>query len=102
MSLPATRIGDADIVHCDTPYRAQGSDNVFVNGIPWSLMSHLNTAHLLPCGVGCCIHRAPIAIGSDIVFVNGLGAGRIGDNVAGCTMVAEGSDNVFAGPNHGN
>ena len=102
MSLPATRIGDADIVHCSTPFRAQGSPDVFVNGIPWSLMSHLNTTHLLPCGVGCCPHRAPIAVGSDLVFVNGLGAGRISDNIAGCTAVAEGSDNVFAGPDHGN
>lgn len=101
MALPATRIGDADIVHCSTPHRAEGSENVFVNGIPWSLMSHLNTAHLKPCGVGCCVHRAPIAVGSDVVFVNGLGAGRISDNILGCTAVAEGSPDVYAGPNYG-
>ena len=32
----ATRIGDADVPHCSGMVRAQGSDNVFVNYIPWS------------------------------------------------------------------
>ena len=32
--MPAvTRIGDADVTHCSTPFRLQGSDNVFVNNI---------------------------------------------------------------------
>ena len=94
---PATRIGDRDLPHCSLPTRAQGSDDVFVNGIPWSLFSHLNDAHLKPGGEDCVTHRAPIATGSDTVFINGLGAGRIADEVAGCTAVAEGSDDVFAG-----
>ena len=93
----ATRIGDADIPHCSGMVRAEGSKDVFVNGIPWSLQSHVNTPHLLP-GDPCPTHAAPIAIGSPTVIVNGLGAGRIGDAIAGCTAVAEGSDNVFAGP----
>lgn len=93
----ATRIGDADIPHCSGMVRAEGSKDVFVNGIPWSLQSHVNTPHLLP-GDPCPTHAAPIAIGSPTVIVNGLGAGRIGDVIAGCTAVAEGSDNVFAGP----
>lgn len=97
MSRPATRIGDADVVHCSQPHRAEGSDNVFVNGIPWSLMSHLNDSHKKPGGKDCVTHTAPIATGSFKVFVNGKGAGRIGDSVAGCTQVAEGSDDVFAG-----
>ena len=98
MALPATRIGDADVVHCSQPHRAEGSDDVFVNGIPWSLMSHNNDAHLKPGGDTCVIHTAPITTGSDEVFVNGLGSGRITDDVLGCTSVAEGSDDVFAGP----
>ena len=97
MAVPATRIGDADLVHCSVPHRAEGSDNVFVNGIPWSLMGHHNDAHLKPAGPDCVIHTAPIARGSYLVFVNGVGSGRITDDVAGCTAVAEGSDNVFAG-----
>ena len=98
MALPATRIGDADVVHCSTPHRAEGSPDVFVNGIPWSRMTDLNDAHLKPGGDDCVTHRAPIAQGSDIVFINGLGAGRITDAIAGCTQVAEGSENVYAGP----
>ena len=98
MALPATRIGDADIPHCSGMVRAEGSPDVFVNGIPWSLMTHVNTPHLKPCGDECCIHSAPIARGSWLVFVNGLGSGRISDSIMGCTNVAEGSPNVSAGP----
>jgi uncharacterized Zn-binding protein involved in type VI secretion len=93
----ATRIGDADIVHCSVPFRFEGSPDVFVNGIPWSRQGDLNDPHLLP-GSPCPIHQAPITIGSTTVFVNGRGAGRIGDAITACTSVAEGSPNVFAGP----
>lgn len=92
----ATRIGDADIPHCSSMVRAEGSPNVFVNSIPWSRQTDLNTVHLLPAGV-CPPHTAPITKGSSTVFVNSLGAGRIGDAITGCTAVAEGSPNVFAG-----
>jgi len=98
MAKPACRIGDKDVVHCSQPTRAEGSNDVFVNGIPWSLLGHLNDSHLKPAGKKCKPHRAPIAVGSDLVFVNGVGAGRIGDAVAGCTEVATGSNDVYAGP----
>ena len=98
MSLPATRIGDADLVHCSTPHRAEGSPDVFVNGIPWSRQGDLNDSHLKPGGDTCVTHQAPIAEGSPTVFINGVGAGRVTDDVAGCTAVAEGSPNVFCGP----
>ena len=94
---PATRIGDADTAHCSPPKRAQGSPNVFVNGIPWSRQGDHNTSHLKPCGPVCCNHTAPIAVGSGTVFINGKGAGRIGDAISGCTKVAAGSPNVNAG-----
>ena len=93
----ATRIGDADVPHCSGMVRAEGSPNVFVNGIPWSRQGDVNTTHLLP-PVPCPAHAAPIAIGSTTVIVNGKGAGRIGDSISGCTQVAAGSPNVFAGP----
>lgn len=92
---PATRIGDADIPHCTGMVRAEGSPNVFLNQIPWSRQTDLNTPHLL-AGLICPIHAAPIVLGSPTVFVNGLGAGRVGD--ATCTAVAAGSPNVFCGP----
>ena len=95
--MPAvTRIGDADVSDCSGMTRAQGSGNVFCNGIPVSRQGDNNTGHLLP-GVPCPSHAAPIASGSSTVFVNGKGCGRIGDAISGCTSVAEGSSDVFAG-----
>jgi len=96
--VPAvTRIGDADVAHCSGMTRAAGSPNVFANNIPISRQSDVNTTHLLP-GAPCPAHAAPIAVGSPTVFVNNLGCGRIGDAISGCTSVAAGSPNVFAGP----
>ena len=92
----ATRIGDADVAHCSGMTRAVGSPNVYVNGIAWSRQGDNNTPHLLP-GVPCPSHAAPIATGSSKVFINGKGAGRVGDSISGCTSVASGSSNVFAG-----
>ena len=96
--MPAvTRVGDADVAHCSGMTRAEGSPNVFANSIPVSRQSDNNTSHLLP-GVPCPSHAAPIAVGSPTVFTNNLGTGRIGDAISGCTSVAAGSPNVFAGP----
>jgi len=95
--VPAvTRIGDADVAHCSGMTRAVGSSNVFVNSIGVSRQGDNNTTHLLP-GVPCPAHSASIALGSSTVFVNGKGCGRIGDAISGCTSVAAGSSNVFAG-----
>ena len=93
----ATRIGDADVPHCSAMDRAVGSPDVFVNSIAWSRQSDVNTPHLLPPPV-CPTHAAPITTGSTTVFVNSLGAGRIGDGITSCTSVAAGSPDVFAGP----
>lgn len=95
--MPAvTRIGDADVTHCSGMVRAQGSGNVFCNGIPVSRQGDNNTTHLLP-GSPCPSHAASITSGSSTVFVNGRGCGRVGDEISGCTSVAAGSPNVFAG-----
>jgi len=95
--MPAvTRIGDADTPHCSGMVRAQGSPNVFINNIPVSRQGDNNTGHLLP-GSPCPSHSAPIAVGSTTVFANTKGVGRIGDGISGCTSVAAGSPNVFAG-----
>jgi uncharacterized Zn-binding protein involved in type VI secretion len=95
--MPAvTRIGDADVAHCSGMTRAVGSGNVFANGIGISRQGDVNTVHLLP-GAPCPAHSASIASGSGTVFVNGKGCGRVGDGISGCTSVAAGSGNVFAG-----
>ena len=88
---------DADVVHCSQPRRDQLSPNVFVNGTGISRQGDHNTSHLIPPAI-CGTHTAPIAVGSTTVFVNDKGAGRIGDGISGCTSVAAGSPNVFAGP----
>ena len=94
----ATRIGDADVSHCSGMTRAAGSPDVFVNGIAWSRQGDVNTTHLLPPNIPPCpSHAAGIASGSSTVKVNTKGAGRIGDGISGCTSVAAGSSNVFAG-----
>ena len=97
--MPAvTRIGDADVTHCSGMTRAQGSSNVFVNGIGVSREGDNNTTHLLPPNIQPCpAHAAGIASGSSTVKVNGKGCGRVGDSISGCTSVAAGSSNVFAG-----
>jgi uncharacterized Zn-binding protein involved in type VI secretion len=93
--MPAvTRIGDADVVHCSGMVRAEGSRNVFVNGIGVSRVGDNNTGHVLP-GSPCPGHAAPISSGSSSVFINGSQCGRVGDPT--CTSVAVGSSNVFAG-----
>ena len=92
----ATRVGDADLVHCSGMTRAVGSHDVFVNGRPWSRRGDVNTPHLKP-GDPCPTHSAPIAVGSVMTIVNGKGGGRVGDAISGCTAVAQGSHDVFAG-----
>ena len=96
--MPAvTRIGDADVAHCSAMTRAQGSTDVFVNGIGVSRQGDVNTSHLTPIDAPCPPHTAAITTGSSTVFVNGKGCGRVGDSISACTSVAAGSSNVFAG-----
>ena len=97
--MPAVCRGDsvdADVPHCSGMNRDQRSDNVKVNGTGISRQGDNNTPHLLP-PAPCPTHAAPIATGSSTVFINGKGCGRIGDAISGCTSVATGSSNVFAG-----
>ena len=98
--MPAvTRAGDADVTHCTGMVREGKSSDVFANGIGVSRQGDNNTAHLLPPDIPPCPgHSAPITTGSSTVFVNNKGCGRVGDGISGCTSVAAGSSNVFAGP----
>ena len=96
--MPAVcRKGHFDIPHCSGMVRFGSSENVRVNGIGVSRQYDVNTPHLVPVGLFCVIHAAPITMGSTTVKVNGRGCGRIFDSIAGCTFVAQGSPNVFAG-----
>ena len=98
--MPAvTRFGDADVTHCTGMTRLDKSSDVFVNNIGVSRQGDDNTTHLRPPNLPPCPgHSAPITTGSTSVFVNNKGCGRIGDSITGCTSVAAGSSNTFAGP----
>lgn len=95
--MPAvTREGDADVAHCSKMKRDEHSSDVLVNNKGVSRQGDKNTSHLKP-GSPCPSHTAPITTGSGSVFVNNKGCGRVGDALTGCTSVAEGSPDVFAG-----
>ena len=89
---------DADVPHCSGMNRSALSPDVLVNGTGISREGDNNTPHLLPPDIPCPTHAAPIATGSTTVFINTKGCGRLGDAISGCTSVAAGSNNVFAGP----
>ena len=96
--MPAVCRGDLkdeDTIHCEIPRRLERSPDVFVNSIGISRQGDNNNSHAGPL---CLPHQAPITTGSTTVFINGKGCGRVGDAVTGCTFVATGSANVFAGP----
>lgn len=95
MSVPATFIGARDLVHCSGPIRAKGATSVFVEGKPWSCISHNNITHLRPGPKECIPHTAPMGQGSSNVFIEGLPAGRIGSKIINCTKVAQGSTSVI-------
>ena len=97
MGRPASRLGDSDVPHCSPMLRATGSFNVFINGRPAVRQLDINTPHLKPGGNSCVPHVAPVAVGSLTVRINGRGAARLGDSIAGCTLVGMGSFNVFIG-----
>ena len=71
MGRAVTFFGAADVPHCSGMTRFGASTDVKVGGIGVSRAGDLNTPHVLPCGVGCCGHVAPIATGSTTVFANG-------------------------------
>ena len=93
-----TRYQDADVTHCTGMTRAGKSPDVFVNNKGVSREGDHNTSHLLPPNIPPCPgHTAPIATGSSTVFINGKGCGRVYDTISGCTSVAAGSSDTFAG-----
>jgi len=93
---PVARLGDQGVPHCSGFSIAQGSPTVFVDLRPAARLGDLSTPHLRP-GHPCPPHIAPISSGSATVFVNGRPLARVGDRLAGCTAVATGSFDVFAG-----
>jgi len=96
--MPAVaRRGDRGVPHCSGYTIANGSNNVNVNGRPVARVGDSSTGHLQPRGRKCRVHTASISRGSSSVNVNGRAIARVGDSLSGCTAVAQGSPDVFAG-----
>ncbi len=93
---PVARLGDQGVPHCSGFTIATGSPTVFVDLKPAASIGDTSTPHLRP-GKPCKPHAASISSGSSTVFVNGRSLARVGDSLAGCTAVATGSSDVFAG-----
>ena len=93
----AARKGDIGSAHkkCYPPSPAiEGSDDVFINGLPAVRVGDAYAMH--GCN-GCKPHQRKAAQGSSTVNINGQPAVRIGDGID-CGGVAQtGSSNVFIG-----
>jgi len=93
MTKPAVRKGDKCTGHGDAKPRPcdQGSPDTFING---------KAAHRQ--GDHWAVHKnhdSHLAKGSDCVFVNGKGQGRVGDPILCGSRCQQGSPNVFVGDN---
>lgn len=71
-----------------------GSSTVFVNGIPVVKLTDPVAPH--PFG-GCGPDTSVLTVGSSLVFANGKGIGRIGDQYTGDNTIISGSQTVFSG-----
>lgn len=91
-----TRLGDKCSGHSGWPARVSdsASPDVFVNNIA----VHRKDDHwVVHCDPSPSCHDSTLSSGSSKVFINNKDCGRIGDPVACGSIVAQGSDNVFAG-----
>jgi uncharacterized Zn-binding protein involved in type VI secretion len=91
------RQGDRGVPHCSPYTISNGSPDVNVNGKPAAFKGSKSSAHLIPFKRKCRPHTATVSKGSSSVFVNGKPIARVGDSLAGCTSIAQGSSDVFAG-----
>lgn len=93
---PVARKGDAGIPHCSGYVLATASTDVYVNDRGAVRVDDLSTPHLRP-GAPCVIHVSSVCMGSSSVFVNDRPLARVGDALAACTRIAQGSPDVVAG-----
>lgn len=98
--MPAVaRIGDSfSTGHgCDgVSTIADGSANVFANGIGVSRLGDNSVTHLVDVGAACDPHVVPISSASATVFINGIACARVGDSIDAGAIIS-GSPTVFAG-----
>lgn len=75
---------------------AEGSEDVFANGIPVSRLGDMSVSHTIPSGDDCVPHVVPISGASASVYINGIACARVTDSIDAGAIVA-GSPDVFAG-----
>jgi len=92
----AARQGDRNVPHCSGHNMAQGSPDVFINGLPACREGDPTTRHLNP-GRRCFPHTPVVKKGSSSVYINGRPAARVGDPITSCTSISQGSPDVFIG-----
>jgi uncharacterized Zn-binding protein involved in type VI secretion len=104
MMPAAARSSGADQVYslsgsghnCDSPlYTTTGVptvSNVLINGIPPVVLGDLVGVHPFH---GCGPDTSVLTTGSSKVFINGKGAGRLGDYYTSDNIITTGSPNVF-------
>jgi len=100
-TLKVSRKGDTlttgHICSTTTTLAKPGQDTVFANNIRIARKGDSTVPHPFPPAPVCANHTAVVNAGSETVKVNSKGCGRVGDGISGCTSVAAGSSNVFAG-----
>ena len=111
----AARGSRADSVNtnhgCDKSTRTEGcSTDTFINGIGavrlWDNTAEHKVATKIKSEEGkgeeeegekCVPHTVQLTVASTKVFINGRGAGRVGDKYGGSEEIVTGSSNVFFG-----
>jgi uncharacterized Zn-binding protein involved in type VI secretion len=72
------------------------SAKVYVNGKPIACVGNPTALHTIRVGNSCVPHPAVINVGSNTVFVGGIGVARIGDSTDGGAIIS-GSGDVTTG-----
>ncbi len=81
-----------------TQIGSSNTDNsVIANGLPAIVIGAPTVVHTNPPVPLCPNHVANLNAGSNRVFINGIGVGRVTDSADAGAMI-EGSPDVFCGP----
>lgn len=98
--MPAiARIGDPATQHpCGGQANpAEGSPNVFVEGVAVHRLGDRNVAHSFNAPPTCVPHSTTLVSGSGSVFVNGKAVARVGDGYSCGMTITAGASTVYAG-----
>lgn len=96
MSSPVATSASISSGHCFPPRATtDGSNNVFVNGLPAHRVGDTWPVHTCPAIPAS--HDSVTVTGSSTVFANGRPLARVGDSLDCGETIVTGSNNVYAG-----